>query len=266
MEAINENIGKILSEITSLRKDILHNTNQVASINNNLSSVVKTLEHCVKEINSMSSRVSEMEKIISIQKDEIRYLKDKDLQKNIVMFNVPEENEIQRTDTTKTVIETFKQAGVVLEPQYIDDCYRIGKIGTKRPISIKLTTKLKKLELMNVKDLLFSSLGIRIVHDRTREDRQFYKDAYPYILELRAKNKNPKIRNGKILVDNNYFTLAEIKSMITKRQREEGETDEDLKRNKISQNLHKFAFRPRVLSESSKSNFTTSETENNTDA
>lgn len=234
-----EEIKEFLNEI---RNEILTNRTEITSINSTLATIVSTMESYKTAISSVNSRLDVVEKCTSEQLNRINFLERKIIENNIVVIGIPEKNE---EDTLLLLKELFDENNISLETSFINDCYRIGRKKGKRPVILKLNSRIKKQEILSNKDNL-KSKGISMFSDRTKADRDEFNKFKPHMTRMRSEGKRPKLLNGYLVVDGKKYSLDDLvdeQENAGKSRREEEKSNKG-PRSKLQQ----FAFRPRTSS------------------
>lgn len=226
-----------MEAIGDLRKEILENRQQITNINSSLTAIVSSVEMSVNSIKELQNSHTSLVKENEILKREIRNMNKKDRRNNLIIFNVPNADESGRNALPRKIITILSEANITINDSHIDDCYRIGRQSQNRPVLLKLSSYLKKREIFESRSDLFK-MGYRISFDNSKEEREEYRNAQPYIIHLRKTNRSARFRDGKILVENKLYTLEEVKKVL------EGEESQS----RVSGRLERFAFRSRSSS------------------
>lgn len=164
----------------------------------------------IKEIKNenkvLHARNSLLEKQINVLNRKIR-------ENNLIIFNLPENENAQLIDLVVDFIG--KTIGVSLEPQEINNVFRVGKLqkGDKtrqRPVVLKLTTFLKKAKILeNVGKLKGTSVSIG--EDLSKEDRQKQKVIYEHYRDARSKGYSAKILAcDTVLINGNKYKYEDL--------------------------------------------------------
>lgn len=166
-----------------------------------------------KSVDKLTTTILESEeKIIKLEeenrqlKEKIRGIERKDKKNNIIIFGVPQEaNEI----IANAAINIFKEINVEINLQDINNAYRIGKSEIK-PIIVEFNTYLKKQEVTKNAYKL-KDTNIAITNELIPEDRETNRILHKYLREARGKKLEARIRNNKLYVGNEVYTVDQLK-------------------------------------------------------
>jgi hypothetical protein len=257
MEFSSENIKKLFESIHEIRNEILENRKEITNTNTTIAPLATCLQNCITEIKSVIENLRQIENKVSMLESKVNICTSFPRQNNIIIYNVKEDEEFTNLALRQKLIDTFEKIDVKINELHINKCYRLNcKTGT-RPILLSLNCNWIKSELLQ-KHKALKELGFGISPDRSKEEREAFKQALPKIIELRKKGLQVKFQNKSILVNNLPYDpkSVEITSPLSKkRQISVSPTPSGNKRKNKLPNLESFKFSSRKTSDcNSKSN------------
>lgn len=172
------------------------------------------------KIGVLTSEVSNLKCVVEQQTDKIRELERKNLnldtdlrKKNILMFNVAEDNSKSIEDTVLHTINA--NAGLNITSAELDTAYRLGKVSTEkiRPILVKFTAqKSRDIILTNIPK--FAKNKISVYEDLPKEIADFRKKVYPLVKKLRREGKRIFYTLDEFRVNGLKWTAEEVEAAL----------------------------------------------------
>lgn len=196
----NQQIFDLLQEVKQQNRII---QSDIQSIKGDLSSYRE-------KIQDLEIKVCELESENFNLKRKFKYLEESTKKNQIIVFGLKEETE---DFLEKRVLKLFcGTLSVNIQPQNIDNIYRIGKKGnnTSRPIIIRFVRFLdKQLILKNLSKL--KGTGISITNDLTPEQQEDQKILYKYYKIAKSKEFAAKINKNQLVVNGESFSIKDLK-------------------------------------------------------
>lgn len=200
--------------LADIYKEILRNRQEITASNKSLASLADATKECINAYSQVNSRLTDVERRIEEHTNQIAALGRNERRNNLIVRNVPDEPRETRPKLAQKLVTIFREVEIDIDLNSINDCYRIGQSTTSRPVVLKLVSCLAKDAILLKKEEL-SRNGYSVKHDRSPEDRAFYNTVKPYLDELHRRNKRAFLKYGKIIVDNNAYSVDEIKNMLS---------------------------------------------------
>lgn len=218
-EITNENIYDLLKTVST----------QNAEIKSNIDSIVNHIAVQDAKISDIQKENLDLKVECNILRRRVTVLEKQARENNLVFYNLEETNTASLLDI---IIELIANLGVPLEPVDIVNLYRIGKKTdnnqTKRPVLLKLSSHLKKVEILkNLKKL--KGTGIAAAEDLTREERAIHKVVYSHYREAKIKGYQARLLGTKVVING---VVYEYKDLVGENieQVEEGESLENVRK------------------------------------
>ena len=189
MEEVMKLLNLIKNDIDSIKIDI---------------SLMKSLQvFQIEKQKCIENKLSEVE-------NQVRNLYEKDSLKNIILYNV-QDNEENNKALISNVQKIIKKAEINISDLCIGDIQRIGrkKVNSNRPVVIKLLAPRWKHEFFEKEEKL-KSMGYKISSDVSKEKRKLKSMLLKARYLLRKDGKNPILRNYKLFIENYQLTENEI--------------------------------------------------------
>ncbi|VEN39038.1 unnamed protein product [Callosobruchus maculatus] len=194
------------NEIYSLLEKV---SMQIADIKNDVVQLKENLEKHESQIENLNSKISVVEAENVILKEKL-VAANKSLKKdNIIVFGV---TETEAENTPELIIKLLNdKLSTNLEIAEISNAYRLGqKQNNKtRPILISFVRYLVKQNILRSASKLKGS-GIALANDLTTEERETQKQLYKYYKEAKQKHQHAKIKNNRLVVNGDIYTLEEL--------------------------------------------------------
>lgn len=109
-----------------------------------------------------------------------------------------------------------KQLNISLEPQEINDVFRIGKNtrngSRSRPVLLKLVSYLKKVEILGrLKELKGS--GVSVAEDLTVRDREISKVLYDHYKAAKTKGYPARLLRNAVMINGVKYSYEELEDI-----------------------------------------------------
>lgn len=164
----------------------------------------KLLEDIQTENVTLKQEIKGLEKRVSFLERDRR-------EKNLIFYNI---EELEGAPLQNSLIDFLeKQMRIRLQPHEIDDVFRIGRRDTntdnKRPVILKLTSHLKRREILsNLKFL--KGTKISVSEDLCREDREKKKILYSHFKAAKARGYPAKLFSYKVVINGISYTSDQL--------------------------------------------------------
>lgn len=177
-------------------------------LNIQMVSMQKTLQEIKDENNISKENYKKLESEVKQLHSKVDYLQNELIKNNVIIFGI---REVESENLVEEVLNIFKKQ---LDIQDINICEiadikRIGKISPQRPIKLQLTTKIRKMQILDRARLL-KGTKIFIQPEFTKkvvEDRKILK---PYMLEAREKGIRSYLLHNKIKIGEKTYTVEDL--------------------------------------------------------
>ncbi|KAK9502233.1 hypothetical protein O3M35_011896 [Rhynocoris fuscipes] len=211
----------------------------------------------LKEVNVLKVRCKNLEEKNTILEQQVRNLKRQIRKNNVVFHNVTSSD---NEDAYKKIKELCSEVNVTVPDYAINNCYRVGKTGDKRPIIVSFNNSQVKTEIMKKKEEL-KMKSHPVSHDRTPEDREEAKKVYNSVAKLKEIDPNASYRRGFFKFRGNYYRINEVDYLLNEQDKDtcmNPSDEQDAKKRKvdIANKLEQFQFRPRTPSAGSSRSMT----------
>lgn len=137
-----------------------------------------------------------------------------DRMRNVILFDV-EESEESAQDLFNKTLEIIKRAEVEIEDTHIYDIHRTRRKieGKIRPVIVKLIAPRWKFKFFE-KEGNFSSLGVRLSSDLSKESRNLKNKLLKARYMLRKEGKDPILKGFRLELDGKLLKEKEIDKIV----------------------------------------------------
>uniref|UniRef100_A0A1Y1K306 Uncharacterized protein n=1 Tax=Photinus pyralis TaxID=7054 RepID=A0A1Y1K306_PHOPY len=188
--------------------------NMFAEIANKLTGMDDKFERLINENTAMKEQNRLMKEKILHQDRKIDSLEREIRRKNIIIKGVEDIINERAEDTRDKVTKLMQDIGVEMdEKNDIDEIRRIGKFKNqyKRPIIIKLTSGMKKTQILHSSKNLKGS-NIWIDEDYSREILEERKMLIPHMKEAKQKGYKTQMKYNKLIINGEMYGIEELSS------------------------------------------------------
>ena len=146
--------------------------------------------------------------------DKLRAFNDYEKSKNVILFNVKEEEDVNKS-LFSNIKELIDKAEVEIPDTCIVDIFRLGRIEVNnvRPVIIKLIAPRWKQNFFK-KEENFKNMENAVSSDISKEKRELKNKLLKARYKLRQDGKEPMLRNYKLYLDNRCLTPKEISVIL----------------------------------------------------
>uniref|UniRef100_A0A8D8M797 Uncharacterized protein n=1 Tax=Cacopsylla melanoneura TaxID=428564 RepID=A0A8D8M797_9HEMI len=191
-------MGELLvAALEAMEKRLMDNMNDLKTsmneINNNLS----------QKIEELLKTEDENKKTISMLQKKVNYLEADNKRKNVLIFNLKEE-ENENHSALETLVDDFfkKQMKCEFTLADLDKAQRLGEKseGKTRPVRVSLTTERKKFHILgNIKNLKSTGIGVDV--DLPEEIVKKRKQLVPIMMKKRKEGHHAIMKWDQLYVD-----------------------------------------------------------------
>lgn len=233
-ELLTRILSHIKSESERIREEL---KDEIQKMNGKL---IEKIDTCFKNVNELENKLKTLEyRCVNFE----RYTR----KNNILIFglNIPE-----RVDQIEWVLNRIKELiGVDVTANEINNIFPI-KVGNKKPIKIEFISCWKKNVILR-NSYKLKGKNINFVQDLCFEDRQDQRILRKHLNDARSKNYSAKIKGRNLIVNNEVYTVAQLKKLETKEDNIEintifpptQETKPSSAQQTPTQNIHKIRKR-----------------------
>lgn len=197
---IQQNIGKILSVLTSVDLRVKSVETKVESLDKKIESIVLDVHDQGVRIDAHEKRINSLEKQLETLEDELDVQDNRMRKNNIRILNLPEEEE--GDNLTEYLVNLIsKDLGVEITSEDLERCHRIGikqkKAKYPRMIIMKLwkyQIKINILKAQGDKETKIRNQTIRFVQDLSVKLRRRRRDYLPVRQELDKSGIKSQLR------------------------------------------------------------------------
>lgn len=208
---MNEEHEKLFQRLVSYMEDV--NKKQISVLKEGVAELKEEIKTEIAEIKTILTEESKKRREIETKQIEIEKRVshiEKTLRKNnIVIFGLQpnEENVLSYT------IEQLNQLLTLnINTLHINNLIPLGKAENNPPILVQFTSFLTKLEVLKQCKKL-KGTGVYICEDLSKEERENRKILEKHQKQARSKNLNAYIRNNKLVVNNDVYTIEELQNL-----------------------------------------------------
>lgn len=182
--------------------------------NNDLKADIKEIRRDLGKyrvkVQELEDRVVELESEKSYLRERVRHFEEFERKNQVVVFGLDEREDDSLEERT---LEIFSRVlSVNVKSQDLDNIYRIGRRTEDRirPVIVRFVRLLAKNQILKHLSKL-KGTGITIINDLTFEQQQDKKLLYKYFKIAKSKNFQAKIIKNCLLVNDNSFTVTELR-------------------------------------------------------
>lgn len=178
-------------------------------IQGNMQAMDSKMDLIMKQMDNLKLENKQLKEQVVSQELKIKTLEREVRRKNLIIKGVQEGEREEVAETMEKVIEIIESMGVKLEPtRDIDEARRLGHPAKekKRPILLKLTTEIKKREIL-MKTNKLRGTSVWIDEDYTRETQEERKQLMAPLKEAREKGHRAYLRHNKLIIDKETYVI-----------------------------------------------------------
>lgn len=194
-ELLKQVVDSIKNECEQIRKELkkeLYSENK---------KIIEKIDNCYRNINELDKKIKHID-------NRCKYLDRNSRKNNILIFGlqIPE-----NSDLVKVTLEKIKElTDIDLSLNDINNLHTI-RVGNKTVIKIIFVSYLKK-ELLLKNGYRLKGTNISFAEDLCYEDRQERKFLRKHLQVARSKNYFAKIRGQKLVVNNEVYSIDQLKN------------------------------------------------------
>lgn len=203
--------GKTVSndDIYTLLKSISDQNTEIKQEITLIRTQMNTLDHEISKVKQVNVRLNEENRTLKIRLQKVERLSREN---NLILYNIEDLGDEQ---LFQQIVELVgNRLGIPLNLHDISNLYRLGKksaLGKNRPIILKLTSYLKKKEILgNASRLKGTRIGIS--EDLTEEQREQKKIIYDHYKAARGKNYPAKLYNSGVSINGIFYRYEDLKN------------------------------------------------------
>ena len=202
----NEDLRRLIEDMQSnLGGKMDGITGRLTSIDNELKDIKQ--KNLMLEAENKSLRAE-----VALIKKEINRIASKGKEKNIIFFNVLDNDDIN-SRLTDYVQEVIKKCGVILPEDGVSCVERVGRQEGKRPIRVTLSNFDLKKKFFD-KATEFKNNKVFISSDLTELQRMERKKALDTQKLLKTFNIQSKIRGSNLMIENEEYSIQSALNLI----------------------------------------------------
>lgn len=208
---MTEGIKEILSKLDEFKQDMKNDIKRLESSLDNLNSQITEFNKRIQNLEDKYTSVNT--KLKGLNRDNY-FITRSNKEHNIILYNIAESENEKNEVLENIVLDLIKEKlKIEIQLMEIDRTKRLGIQRTgKRPVLVRFTTYRKRLEVLKASINLKDS-PIRMSKDYTYEERQIRKQLIPFMIRARSHNYKASLRNDKLLVENEIFSLEKLQRM-----------------------------------------------------
>lgn len=204
-----EKLSKRIEDVFTLLKCV---SEQNSEIKNEISLLRRQIAVQDKEIEGVKTQNSVLRQENNRLAATVHRLEKKTRENNIVLYRIQEPEDGNTASLAQLVMKFLRETlSIDLQPWDISNVYRIGKHtgGSVRPILVKLTTYLRKREILSkARNLKGTEYGI--AEDLTREERNRKKVLYGHYRAALSKGYPASLLRDKVIINGQHYTYEDL--------------------------------------------------------